>query len=146
MVYSLKLTFVANGKNSTDIGLAPVKTIWFGSLKFTANHFSNLSLSPVGDDSHTVFVGMVHNGLPSVHTIHEESSNDGDASLGRGEGSGLSGPQRCNMVTPIAPITTIPPPENALALLTIPTVSLWTAAPEPGIGLLLEQQQAYQDE
>jgi hypothetical protein len=84
MVYSLKLTFVANGKNSTDIGLAPVKTIWFGSLKFTANHFSNLSLSPVGDDSHTVFVGMVHNGLPSVHTIHEESSNDGDASLGRG--------------------------------------------------------------
>jgi hypothetical protein len=50
------------------------------------------------------------------------------------------------MVTSIAPITTTPPPENALALLTIPTVSLWTAAPEPGIGLLLEQQQAYQDE
>jgi hypothetical protein len=44
MVYSPKLTFVTNGNNSIDVGLALGKTIRFGSLKFTADCFSNLSL------------------------------------------------------------------------------------------------------
>jgi hypothetical protein len=57
-----KITFVANGNNPPSVGLALGKTIYFGSLVFTANRFSHLSLSPEGDDSRATFAGMVHNG------------------------------------------------------------------------------------
>jgi hypothetical protein len=50
------------------------------------------------------------------------------------------------VVTPVVPITTTPLPESTLTLLTIPTVQLWTTAPQPGNVLLFEQQQAYQEE
>jgi hypothetical protein len=145
-VCSLKLTFVANGNNLTDVGLAPGETIWFGNLEFTAHRLSNLSLSPEGNDSGTVFVGIMNNGSPSVHTIHEESFDEGGMASGRGGSSGLLSPRGCNVVTLIAPITTTPPPENAPALWTIPIVPLWTAAPQPGTRLLPEQHQAYQKE
>jgi hypothetical protein len=46
MVPSLKLSFVANDNHLTDIDLAPGSTIRFGSLEFTADHLSHLSLSP----------------------------------------------------------------------------------------------------
>jgi hypothetical protein len=145
-VYSLKLTFVASGNNLTGVGLDPGETIRFGSLEFTADHFDNLSLSPEGNDSGVVFIGMVHNGSPSTETIHEESSDEGDMALGRGGNSGPPGPRGCNVVNLIAPITTTSPPENALALLTIPTVPLWTAAPQPGAELLPKHPHAYQEE
>jgi hypothetical protein len=48
MVYSLKLTFVANNNNLTSVGLAPGETICFESLEFIVNRFSNLSLSLKG--------------------------------------------------------------------------------------------------
>jgi hypothetical protein len=38
MVYSPKLSFVANGSNLTGIGLALGKTICFYSLEFTIDH------------------------------------------------------------------------------------------------------------
>jgi hypothetical protein len=50
------------------------------------------------------------------------------------------------VVTLVVPISTTPPPESTLALLTIPTVQLHTAAPQLGIVFLFEQQQAYQEE
>jgi hypothetical protein len=103
MVYSPKLTFISNGNNLTDVGLTLGKTIRFGSLEFTADHFSNLSLYPVGNDSGAVFVGMVHSGLSFVHTMHKESSNEGDTALGRGGSSRLPGPRGCNVVVLIAP-------------------------------------------
>jgi hypothetical protein len=92
MVYSPKLTFIANCNNSTDIGLAPGETICFGSLEFTADRFGCLSLSPKGQDSGTVFVGMVHSGPPSLHTTLEELSDEGDTTLGEGGISGLPDP------------------------------------------------------
>jgi hypothetical protein len=46
MVYSLKLTFVANGNNPTDVGLAPGKKIYFESLEFIIDRFDHLILSP----------------------------------------------------------------------------------------------------
>jgi hypothetical protein len=84
MVHSSKLTFIVNGNNLTDVGFTPGETIYFGSLKFTANCFSNLSLSPEGNDSGAVFVGMVHNKSSSLHTILEESSDEGDTTSDRG--------------------------------------------------------------
>jgi hypothetical protein len=91
MVYSLKLTFIANGNNLIGVGLIPGDTICFGSLHFTADHFDHLSLSPKGNDSGVVFIGMMHNGSPSLHTVREESSNEGDTTLGGGGGGGRSG-------------------------------------------------------
>jgi hypothetical protein len=61
-VYSPKLTIVVNDNNLTDIGLTPGEIIYFGSLEFTTNRFGHLSLSPEGNDSGIVFIGMVHNG------------------------------------------------------------------------------------
>jgi hypothetical protein len=46
MVSSPKLYFVANDNNSTGVGLAPVSTIQFDSLEFTADRLGHLSLSP----------------------------------------------------------------------------------------------------
>jgi hypothetical protein len=90
---------------------------------------------------------MVHNRQPSVRTIHEESSNEGNAALSGGGSSRIPNPHACNVVTLIPPVTTTPLPENALALLTTPTIPLWTAAPQLGTEFLLEQQQqAYQEE
>jgi hypothetical protein len=62
MVYSPRLTFIANHKNPTGIGLAPGETICFDSLEFIANRFDHLNLSPEGDDPGAIFVGMMHSG------------------------------------------------------------------------------------
>jgi hypothetical protein len=71
MVYSLKLTFIANRNNLTDVGLVPGETICFSSLEFTANCFGHLNLSLEGDDLGFIFIGMMHSGSPSLHTILE---------------------------------------------------------------------------
>jgi hypothetical protein len=84
MVRSPKLAFVVDSEHQTDIGFALGETIHFGSLEFTADHFGRLSLSPEGNDSHIVFVGMVRNGLPSLHTIIEESVDEGDTTSSGG--------------------------------------------------------------
>jgi hypothetical protein len=45
MVPSSKISFVANGNNATDIGLASGSYICFSSLEFTTDHLGCLSLS-----------------------------------------------------------------------------------------------------
>jgi hypothetical protein len=65
IVYSSKLSFVANGNNSIDFSLALGETICFSSLEFTADYFKRLSLSPEEDNSGAIFIGMVHSGSPS---------------------------------------------------------------------------------
>jgi hypothetical protein len=45
-------------------------------------------------------------------------------------------PQGCNVVMPTIPIITTLVPENTPAFLTIPTIPVWTATPQLGIGLL----------
>jgi hypothetical protein len=84
MIYLPKLTFIANGNNPIGIGLSLGETIYFGSLKFITDRFSNLSLFSKGNDSGTIFIGMVYNGSPSLQTILEEASDEGDAASGGG--------------------------------------------------------------
>jgi hypothetical protein len=79
MVTLRKLSFIANGNNPIGVGLAPGETTCFGSLEFTADHFGHLSLSPDEQDSSAIFVGMVHNGSPSLSTALEYSSDEDGA-------------------------------------------------------------------
>jgi hypothetical protein len=142
MIFSPKLTFVANGNNSNSVGLALGETC-FGSLEFTTDSFGRLSLSPLGDDLGAIFVGMVHIGSPSLHTSLDKLFDEDDTTLGEGASSELPVLEGCNVVTSIVPITTTPPSENIMALLTAPIVPLRTTTPELGTGLLPEQLQAY---
>jgi hypothetical protein len=87
MVYSPKLSFVANGSNPTDVGLTLGETTCFGSLEFTADHLSRLSLSPQEGDSGALFIGLVHSGSPSLHTALQDSIDEGDAASGEGGSS-----------------------------------------------------------
>jgi hypothetical protein len=69
IVHSPKLIIIIDGNRQTDIGFALGETICFGSLKFITDHFSNLNLSPEGNDSGVVFLGMVQSGSSSLYTI-----------------------------------------------------------------------------
>jgi hypothetical protein len=80
MVYSLKLSRIANCNNPISVSLARSETICFDSLEFTTERFGHLSLPLEGGDSGIVFIGMVLSGLPSLHTI-PESADEGDAAL-----------------------------------------------------------------
>jgi hypothetical protein len=86
-----------------------------------------------------MFIGMVHNRSPSLCTTLGESS-DVKGSLGSPTSRG------CNVVTSTYPIIATPVPESTPALQTTPTVVVQTAAPQPGMELLPDQQQAYQEE
>jgi hypothetical protein len=92
MVPSLKLSFIANGNNSTSIGLTPGSTIHFGSLEFTANRLGRLCLSPQVWDSSAIFIAMVRIGSSSLRTTLEESSVEDGAASGTRGGSGFPGP------------------------------------------------------
>jgi hypothetical protein len=139
MVPSPKLSFIANGNNLTGIGLTLGSTNRFGSMEFTAC-LGHQSLSPYEWDSSAIFIGMVNSGSPSLHTALEESFGKDGATSGVRGSSGSPGPQGCNVVTPTDPITATPAPENIPALQTIPTVTMWTVAPQPEMELLPIQQ------
>jgi hypothetical protein len=88
MVHSPKPTVVTDSNRLIDVGFTLGKTIRFSSLDFITNCFGTLSLSPEGNDSDAMFVGMVHSGSPSLHTVLEESANEGNiASSGGGRAS-----------------------------------------------------------
>jgi hypothetical protein len=133
IVYSSRHTFVANGNNPTGIGLTPGETICFGSLELTADRFGCLSLSPKRVDQGVVFIGMVHSGSLSLHTTLEESFDEGSAASDEG------GALDSSVVVLIVPIITTLASKNTLTFLTILTVLMRTTAPQPGIGLLLDQ-------
>jgi hypothetical protein len=135
MVTSLKLSFVANGNNSTDVGLTLGKTIHFGSLEFTTDLLVRLCLSPEEGDLSAIFVRMVHSGSSSLCTTLEDSSDDG-ATLGVGGSFGSPDPWGCNVVTPTIPIAATLTPENTPALPAVPTAMVQTDAPQPGMELL----------
>jgi hypothetical protein len=65
------------------------ETIHFRSLDFIAGRFRSMSIYPEGNESGTVFIGMVHSKSPSLHTILEESANEGDTTSSGGGNSGF---------------------------------------------------------
>jgi hypothetical protein len=146
MVHSPKLTIIANDKHNTCISFTLGKIVHFGSLEFITDHFSSLSLSDEGNVSDVMFVGMTHSGSPSLHTILEDSADEGDIASSGGRSSGFPISWECNIVTPSVPTTTTSLSEGTPPPLAIATVPLWTVIPQPDPGLPPEQQQAYQEE
>jgi hypothetical protein len=104
MVHLSKPNINADGNILTSAGFTLHETIYFWSLVFITDHFASMSLSPKGSDSDVIFVGMLHNGSPSLLTILEDSSNEGDTASSRGKSSSSPDPQGCNVVTPTIPI------------------------------------------
>jgi hypothetical protein len=115
-------------------------------LEFIAARFGGLSLALEGNDSSTIFMGMVHNGSPSRHAILEESTDEGDTTSSGGGSSDFPISRGCSMVTPTIPIATTQPLKGTLMSLTISTIPLWTAIAQPDTGLFPKLLQAYQEE
>jgi hypothetical protein len=90
MVHSPKPTIVTNSSHLISIGFVLGETIHFRSLEFIADHFCNLSLSPKGNDSGAIFMGMVHHGSPSLHIVLEESTDMDDTTSSGRENSGFA--------------------------------------------------------
>jgi hypothetical protein len=84
MVHSPKLV-VADGKHQTGGGFTLGEIICFGSLEFITDCFGNFGLSNEGNVIGIVLVGMAHNRSLSLHTILEESANEGDTTSSGGE-------------------------------------------------------------
>jgi hypothetical protein len=59
MVPSPKPIIVVDGNTLTGVGFTLGETICFGSLEFIADRFSDLSLSPEGNDSGVVCLAFV---------------------------------------------------------------------------------------
>jgi hypothetical protein len=101
---------------------------------------------PQGWDSGALFIGMVYSGSPSRCTHLKESSGEDSTTSGARGSMGPPGPRGCNVVTLMDPIIAALVPESTPTLQTIPTVTVQTAEPQPGMEHLPDQQQAYQEE
>jgi hypothetical protein len=128
------------------VELTQDEAICFKDLKFIADHFDNLSLSPEGDDSGIVVRSMARSGSPSLHAILEESPSEDDSASSEGESSGFHVPRVCNVVTCAIPIVTTPPLEETLVFQTIPTVPQGTAIPRLDTGTHPKKLMTHQEE
>jgi hypothetical protein len=98
------------------------ETVCFNSLEFIIDYFGNLSLSPKGSDSGTIFMGMTHSGSPSLHVIIEDSTDE-FYMTSSGEGSsGHPVSRRCSTGASPTPIATTPWPQDAPTTQTMMTV------------------------
>jgi hypothetical protein len=76
MVHSSTLAITTDGKHLTCGGFSLGKTVHFGNLEFIVDCFGSPRLSPKGNDSRVVFVGMAHSGSPSLRTILKYSTDE----------------------------------------------------------------------
>jgi hypothetical protein len=126
-----KLVIITGDIYPFGVELTQGEAIRFKDLEFIADHFDNQGLSPEGNDSGAIFVGMVRSGSPSLHDILKESSSEDDSTSSDRESSDFPIPRECNVVTSIIPIATTSLPEETLTLQTIPTVPQLTLGIKP---------------
>jgi hypothetical protein len=66
MVPSSALAVTADGECLSCGGFSLGETTRFGNLKFIVDHFGALSLSPMGDGSDAIVMGLAHGRPPSL--------------------------------------------------------------------------------
>jgi hypothetical protein len=106
-VHLSKPTIVTDSNNMTGVRISGGEIIRFGILEFITDHFHSLNFSPEGNDSGTVFVGMVHSGSPSLYAIVDESASEDDSASSDWGSSGFPLSRGCNVLTLTIPITRI---------------------------------------
>jgi hypothetical protein len=111
-----KPVVATNGIHLFGVELTLGKAIHFDDPEFIIDHFDNKRLSPEGNDSGTLFVGMVCSKSPSLHGILEESVSEDDSASSDGGSSSFPIPRECNVVTSAIPIATTPSSEETLVL------------------------------
>jgi hypothetical protein len=143
MVPSSPLVVATNSECLSCGGCFLGETIRFGSLKFIADHFSGLSLSPSGDVSDTIVMGFTHSEPPSPSWTTTGNSVEDLPTSSNGEGRiDLPSFRRHDTGTQPTSATTIPQLENpstAQATMTIPSRQ---ATPRSDTNLPLERQRA----
>jgi hypothetical protein len=92
------LTVATGGECLSSDVFSLSEIIHFGSLKFTADRFSGLSLSPMGDGSYAVVMGSTDGGLPSPPWAMTGDSTEGFDTASEEEGRiNLPSPRRHDM-------------------------------------------------
>jgi hypothetical protein len=132
MVSSSSLTIAVDGEHLTCGGFSIGKTIHFGSLEFSTNCFSGLSISPRWNDSDAALMGSSCCGPPSLLWVMiEDSIEEFHTASSREVGSNLPSPRRHSTGALPALVTTTARLENALTTQAIRTVlPLHEPAPE----------------
>jgi hypothetical protein len=122
MVHSSTPIIATDEKRLTCGVFSLGETVRFDSLEFNIDYFGNLSLSPKGSDSGTIFMRMTHSGSPSLQVIIEDSADE-FYMTSSGEGSsGHPVSRRCSTGVSPTPIATTPWPQDAPATQTMTTV------------------------
>jgi hypothetical protein len=86
MVPSSALDASTDGDCLTCSGFSLSETVHFGSLKFIADSFSGLCLSPRRNNSRVTFMGSTHSGSPSPRRAMTEDSTKEFHTMSSGEG------------------------------------------------------------
>jgi hypothetical protein len=142
IVHSSMLADTTDGELLMCGGFSLGETVHFESLKFIANCFSNLSLSPKGSDSGAIFMGMTCSGSLSLRAVIENFTNEFYMVSSREESFDLPIYRRHGTVAPPAPIATTPWPKDTPASQTMMMVPLQTLTPWSDTGLPPERWHA----
>jgi hypothetical protein len=140
LIPSSVLTVAADSERLSCGGFSLSETICFGSLEFIADHFSGLSLSPMGDGSDAIIMGSAYSGPPSpLQAMMGDSTEEFHMALG-GEGRiNLPSPRRRGTGASPAHATTISRSESTLTSEGTMTIPPRQALPQPNTDLPLER-------
>jgi hypothetical protein len=140
MVPLSALTIAIDGERLLCDGFSLHETIRFGRLKFIADCFGGLSLSPRGDGLETALMGSTHNRPPSLlWAMIGDSTKEFHMAFGREGGSSLPSLRRhCAGASP-APATTIALPEDTPTPHAMTTIPPRPVVPQLDTNLSFEQ-------
>jgi hypothetical protein len=117
MVPSPSITVTANGELLACSGFSLSETVHLGNFEFIADYLSGLSLFPGRGDEGATLMGSTRSGASIVLQAMIEDSTEVFLTTSSGEGSfGLPCSRSSSTGAPLAPTTTSPRKENALAI------------------------------
>jgi hypothetical protein len=117
MVPLSAIIIAADGEHLTCGGFSHGKTICLGNFEFITDYFGGLGLSPRRGNNGAAFMGSSQGGASTPRWAMIEDLAEEFLTVSSGEGSfGLLSPRRRDTGASLAPTTTTPWMENALAI------------------------------